>query len=43
MAVREAISIENLSVRATQIWKNEWFLLTAGAMEGGDFNTMTVA
>lgn len=40
---RKSIDIRELQLKSFNVWENEWFLLTAGDLEKGDFNTMTVA
>ena len=35
--------IDSLSLKPTNVWENEWFLLTAGDFKKNKFNTMTVA
>ncbi len=37
----KAIDINNLSIKAVDLWMNQWLLLTAGNQD--DFNMMTVA
>ncbi len=43
MPTRHAVPLEDLQVRAYDLWKNQWLLLTAGELAEGRFNTMTVA
>lgn len=40
---RKSIDIKELELKSFDVWENDWFLLTAGDLEKGDFNTMTVA
>ncbi|MFA6618018.1 MAG: flavin reductase family protein [Candidatus Neomarinimicrobiota bacterium] len=40
---RDIIDIHDLILKPGNVWQNDWFLLTAGDLEIGDFNTMTVA
>ncbi|HDO28014.1 MAG TPA: flavin reductase family protein [Bacteroidetes bacterium] len=37
------ISPDKFIPRIHHLWKDQWFLLTSGDFEKGDFNTMTVA
>ena len=37
------IPTDQFTTRIHQLWKDQWFLLTSGDFEKGDFNTMTVA
>ncbi len=39
---RAAIAVDQLSVRAHDLWGNQWLLLTAGDFGEGRYNTMTV-
>jgi flavin reductase (DIM6/NTAB) family NADH-FMN oxidoreductase RutF len=39
---RAAIAPDELSVRAHNLWGNQWLLLTAGDFDEGRYNTMTV-
>jgi len=38
-----SIPLDDLQVRAHQLWNRRWLLLTAGDLAAGRFNTMTVA
>lgn len=40
---RNLIDIHDLIIKPGNIWENDWFLLTVGDFESGQFNTMTVA
>jgi len=40
---RIVIPPEKLTVGAHELWAKQWFLLTSGDFESGEFNTMTVA
>lgn len=40
---RKPIAIDDLQVRAHQLWNGQWFLLTAGDFAAGAYNTMTVS
>lgn len=40
---RRTINVNDLILKLTNVWENEWFLLTAGDFKSGQFNTMTVA
>lgn len=42
MRLRE-IPIDDLVIRPHHLWNERWFLLTAGDLGTGEFNTMTVA
>ena len=37
------IPIDELSVHPHRLWNDQWLLLTAGDLDAGDFNLMTVA
>ncbi len=37
------VQIDEFSPRVTDLWKNQWLLLTSGDYDMGEFNTMTVA
>jgi len=39
---RGKIDLNRLQIKPFQSWDEQWFLLTAGDFESGDFNTMTV-
>ncbi len=40
---RTPIPFKNLRLNSLHIWDKQWFLLTCGDFDSGDFNTMTVA
>lgn len=40
---RTPIAIESWSVKAHELWANQWLLLTAGDFAAGRFNAMTIA
>jgi flavin reductase (DIM6/NTAB) family NADH-FMN oxidoreductase RutF len=40
---RKKINVHDLILKPTNIWENEWFLLSAGDYKTGDHNAMTVA
>ena len=40
---RKIINPKELELKSFDVWENDWFLLTAGDLEKGEFNTMTVA
>jgi len=40
---RTPIPFDSLRLNSLHIWDKQWFLLTCGDFDSGDFNTMTVA
>jgi len=40
---RIPLAFEQLTVRAYDLWENQWLLLTSGDFRAKDFNTMTIA
>ncbi|MBN2781154.1 MAG: flavin reductase family protein [Candidatus Marinimicrobia bacterium] len=40
---RSALKIHDLLLRPAHVWEDEWFLLTAGDLNAGSYNAMTVA
>ncbi len=40
---RKIIDIHDLELKPGNVWENDWFLLTAGDYNSGQYNTMTVA
>ncbi len=43
MSTRTPIPLDELVARPLHLWDKGWFLLTAGDLEQGDFNSMTVS